>query len=64
MAKAPEKLVITLEKAKVFDEMLENVSDLAELLELVPDWSRGEADALVRRIVDRQKGWVSIGGVE
>lgn len=54
-----EKIYITLARAKVFDEMIENVSDLAELLELVPEWRAGEAREIAQRMIDRQKRWVS-----
>ncbi len=56
------KLIIEVDRAVVFDELLENVADLAELAELVPRWCREEANEIVQRIVDRQKGWIKIEG--
>lgn len=57
-----KKLTVTLDlkRGKVFDEMLENLSDIAELVELLPDYSRPQGENILQRVASRQKAWVSI----
>ena len=47
-------------RSKAADELAENVSDLAELLDLVPSWQEAEAREIAQRILDRHKGWITI----
>ncbi len=58
--KAPVEITITVHKAKAFDEMAENFSDLGELIDLIPGWNQVEAKVIAQRIADRQLAWVTL----
>lgn len=57
---AQAEFTITLKRDKVFDEMIECGHDLAEILEMIPEYRQREANPIAQRIINRLKSWVSI----
>lgn len=53
------KITIDVNRAKAVDELGENIQDIRELLELIPDWQRHEAEPIARRIIKRHLSLIS-----
>lgn len=54
------KITITIDGSKAFDEMCEATAEVKELLEMVPDYRREEAEAIALNLVKRITGWAKL----